>query len=215
MKLQYESRFHITHNLQQLFSVLHNHLYSLCFSAKVLSVFVSVILPEQNKASCFYMQMTANLVTCLLSEVDFEFTFQPKITCFEMRKWKDVQREPCTFVICFLLLSPPPVCAADPLLCLPCIHIYNHATLPPFFPPQVPASLDRRAGDLPDQPSCDSADIFQLCPAATVSHLLPTREWPASAGCCLPLWVSSFRSSGCKSSCSVIIHSTCIQQSYI
>lgn len=51
-----------------------------------------------------------------------------------MRKWKDVQHELCTFVMCFLLLSPPPVCAADPLLCLPCIHIYNHATLPPFFP---------------------------------------------------------------------------------
>lgn len=51
-----------------------------------------------------------------------------------MRKWKDVQHEPCTFVICFLLLSPPPVYAVDLLLCLPCIHIYNHATLPPFFP---------------------------------------------------------------------------------
>lgn len=104
-------------------------------SAPTFSVFASVFLPKQNKASCFYMQMTANLVTCLLSKDDNEFTFQPKITCFEIRKWKDVQHGPCTFVICFLLLSPLPVCAADALLCLPCIHIYNHATHPPFFSP--------------------------------------------------------------------------------
>lgn len=50
----------------RVFSVLHNHLYFPCFNTKVLSVFVSVILPEKNKACCFYMQMTANLVTGLL-----------------------------------------------------------------------------------------------------------------------------------------------------
>lgn len=100
--------------------------------------------------------------------------------------------EGCTVCMYLCDIFPPviaPPCVADPPLFLPCFCVCNRATLPPFGP-QVPASVDRRAGDLPHQPGCDRADLFQLRPAAPVPHLLPPGERTASAGRRLPVWVS-------------------------
>lgn len=62
--------------------------------------------------------------------------------------------------------------------------VSNH---PLHFSSQVPAPVDRRAGDLPDQSGRDRADLFQLRPPAPVPHLLPARERPSPASRSLPL----------------------------
>lgn len=95
-----------------------------------------------------------------------------------------IQYVPCAFVMCFLLFIPHLCMLLTP-------YCFSHAsvfvTVSNSFLPQVPASVDRCAGDLSYQPGCDRADVFKLRPAASLPDLLPTGERPASAGCCLPL----------------------------
>ena len=89
--------------------------------------------------------------------------------------------EGCIRAMCLCDVFPPlyPPCCSS--------HASVLVTLCNSFFSQVPAPLDRRAGDLPDQSGRDRADVLQLRPAASLPHLLPAGERPASAGCRLPL----------------------------
>lgn len=82
------------------------------------------------------------------------------------------------FVMRFLLLPPLGFSHASCCVC-------NRCLAP--SPAQVPAPVDRRVGDLPDQPGRDRVDVFKLRPAASLPHLLPPGEQPAYAGGRLPL----------------------------